>query len=1007
MKRYRYDQLTSDSIIKSHLITIKARWTIRGLSTVAVLFGLYEADMASGVNFFDGTPTVAKAATVNSSSATDNVNASTTNKEDNSAATKTPTATTASSTDSSVNTSTKATSAANDSAQQVTAADTAAKSSDANVAPTKEVTNNAAATTQPSNKATAPDPATVTTDPVTGAVTKTFVSPTTAPVIKAAVQSVEKTYDGTTNFNGGYPGVKFSVLGSENFGQPTLTTDDFDWSNVKADASTTPYSVTLNDNGIQAVLAANPNASFTKDDITAGTALVNKADVVLTADNKTKSVGQPDPELTASPDKLFPNGAKLNYTVSREPGETAGDYAINIKLGDNPNYNVTTKAGTFTIEPVTISAVVGNAKKTYDGTNDFHGGHPGVDFSISGADKFGQPTLTAADFDWSKVGTAVGTYSVTLNSDGIAAVLAANPNATFTTDDIKAGTAEIDKADVVLTADNQTKTLGQPDPALTATPDKVYPDGAKLNYTVSRAAGETVGVYPIKVTLGDNPNYNVTTKPGEFTITASSTNTDKAVITAVVGTVSKTYDGTSSFNDGHPGVSFKIVGSATLNQADLTAADFDWSNVKTDVGTYSVTLNDQGIAAVLAANPGATFLAKDVTAGTAEVKKADVTLTADSQSKSVGQPDPKLTATPDKVYPDGATLNYTVSRAAGETAGDYPIKITLGSNPNYNVTTKDGTFTIKANSTGTDASDQTAIISLVDENGQPVSNTSGAIGYSVSGKSGTPIDFSSVNKTVDGYKLITDETAAPVKYDSDSAKNQTFKLIYTKASDANNTTGTTTGTGEGTGTTTGTSTGEGTGTATGTGEGTGTTTGTGTSTGEGTGTANGSGTSISEGTGTATGTGSATNTGTPTDTGNATTTGTGTETANTSANAGTAVVPDTSAGSANESVTAANDTQPAVASNANAGSEANEANSNTEEKSNPANVVYETAKSQMKLTNTSSNGAATTRTARYHAGNQLPQTDEKVSHKGGFLGMLFAMILGWFGISLKPREKRN
>ena len=44
---------------------------------------------------------------------------------------------------------------------------------------------------------------------------------------------------------------------------------------------------------------------------------------------------------------------------------------------------------------------------------------------------------------------------------------------------------------------------------------------------------------------------------------------------------------------------------------------------------------------------------------------------------------------------NGETLNYTLSRAVGEDVDEYAITVTLGENPNYDVTAENGTLTIR------------------------------------------------------------------------------------------------------------------------------------------------------------------------------------------------------------------------------------------------------------------------------------------------------------------------
>ena len=58
---------------------------------------------------------------------------------------------------------------------------------------------------------------------------------------------------------------------------------------------------------------------------------------------------------------------------------------------------------------------------------------------------------------------------------------------------------------------------GEADPALTAAVTGAV-DGDKIEYTLSRAAGENVGEYAITVNLGENPNYDVTATDSKLTV---------------------------------------------------------------------------------------------------------------------------------------------------------------------------------------------------------------------------------------------------------------------------------------------------------------------------------------------------------------------------------------------------------------------------------------------------------------------------------------------------------
>ena len=84
---------------------------------------------------------------------------------------------------------------------------------------------------------------------------------------------------------------------------------------------------------------------------------IAKKDAMVTPNSSSKKVGEDDPEWQAHVDGVVA-GEELNYTLEREKGETAGEYAINVVLGDNPNYNVNWNPGKFTIEANEITITV-------------------------------------------------------------------------------------------------------------------------------------------------------------------------------------------------------------------------------------------------------------------------------------------------------------------------------------------------------------------------------------------------------------------------------------------------------------------------------------------------------------------------------------------------------------------------------------------------------------------------------------------------------------------------
>ena len=114
------------------------------------------------------------------------------------------------------------------------------------------------------------------------------------------------------------------------------------------------------------------------------TIAITKKAVTITIDAKSKSIGDADPEFTATVTGLVNNNDLGTITYTRKLGETAGTYEIRANYTENANYDVTVvtnyltiSAPTFVVETVEdyvtgYSLVLvytdGNATFTYNGT---------------------------------------------------------------------------------------------------------------------------------------------------------------------------------------------------------------------------------------------------------------------------------------------------------------------------------------------------------------------------------------------------------------------------------------------------------------------------------------------------------------------------------------------------------------------------------------------------------------------------------------------------------------
>ena len=164
---------------------------------------------------------------------------------------------------------------------------------------------------------------------------------------------------------------------------------------------------------VTAEAASNPNYTVTVED---GTFKITPAAITIKADDKTKTYGDADPELTATVNGAV-EGDEIKYTLSREAGENVNEYAITVTAGENPNYTVKVEDGTFAIRPKAVTITV-DAK-----TKEFGEEDPELTATVTGAvgDDEIQYTLTR------EPGEDVGEYKITALVENDA-----NPNYTVT-----------------------------------------------------------------------------------------------------------------------------------------------------------------------------------------------------------------------------------------------------------------------------------------------------------------------------------------------------------------------------------------------------------------------------------------------------------------------------------------------------------------------------------------------------------------------------------------------
>ena len=273
--------------------------------------------------------------------------------------------------------------------------------------------------------------------------------------------------------------------------------------------------------------------------------------------------------------------------------------------------------------------------------------------------------------------TNVGTLNVTAKAE--------NKNYKDVTVEYK---LKVTRKAVTVKADNKSKVFGEKDPELTATVEGTLGKDT-VEYTLSRKAGEDVGTYPITASgKAEQGNYKVTYVAGTLTITSQSidpgTDPEKPNPDYTGAKVNSPSDAVYDGNEHKwiPTVTDKA--DKKLKAGTDYTVEYSTKNFK-DVGTIDVTITGKG-------NYTGTVTR------TYKITPKSVTVTAEDKTKVFGETDPELTA---KVVGTlgNDTVEYKLSRAAGEAVGKYEITVKGDKlQGNYSVTYATGTLTITSQS---------------------------------------------------------------------------------------------------------------------------------------------------------------------------------------------------------------------------------------------------------------------------------------------------------------------
>jgi hypothetical protein len=418
-----------------------------------------------------------------------------------------------------------------------------------------------------------------------------------------------------------------------------------------------------------------------------GTLTIGQATLTVAANNAAREYGLSNPVFTPVYNGFRNNEDITKVNKSGEPVLTTtatissdiGNYDITADVSalSAKNYAFTSRStkGVLTIGKATITVASADASREYGEENPaFSPVYEGLrngdnlgNIQLTGAPSF--PTLATKSSD-------AGVYTVDANVSTLNA-----RNYAFTARTSK-GTLTIAKAPLMITANDTSRAYGSLNPAFTASfsgfknGQTVQNSGISglVNYTTAATQLSPVNVYDIVPDSGTlvSKNYRFQFAKGKLTIS-------KAQVTIIADNKTKYY--------GEAVPQLTATFSGFVNGEDLGKSDITGSPAITTSATAAspVDLYDILIAQGGLSSSNYTFLYKN---GTLVVRRATVTVTADSTSRIYGDPNPVFTAS----Y-SGFVNNESLA-TSGITGSPKLTTLAVASSPvgNYVITAENGSL---------------------------------------------------------------------------------------------------------------------------------------------------------------------------------------------------------------------------------------------------------------------------------------------------------------------------
>ncbi|WP_446939026.1 MBG domain-containing protein [Pseudomonas aeruginosa] len=386
-----------------------------------------------------------------------------------------------------------------------------------------------------------------------------------------------------------------------------------------------------------------------------GKLTVTPAQLIVSADAKTKVYGDADPTLTYQVSGLKNSDTAagvLSGNLGRVAGENVGNYGIlQGGLGLNTaNYTLSYVGNDLRITPAQLNVIADAKTKVYGDLD------PALTYQVSGLKRGDTAGAVLNGGSLSRVaGENVGVYGI---NQGDLALNSGNYDLSY-----QGNNLTITKALLNVIADAKTKVYGDADPALTYQVSGLKNGdtaGAVLNGgSLSRVAGENVGVYGINqggLALNSG-NYDLSYQGNNLTIT-------KALLNVIADGKTKVY------GDADPSLTYQVSGLKNGDSAGSILTGGLNRVAGENVGVYGI---NQGDLALNSGNYDLSYQGNNLT-----ITKALLNVIADAKTKVYGDADPSLTYQVSGLKNGdtaGAVLNGGgLVRVSGENVGNYAIQ---------------------------------------------------------------------------------------------------------------------------------------------------------------------------------------------------------------------------------------------------------------------------------------------------------------------------------------------